>query len=109
MSVVNESWTTSRNYPHPPERVFAAWADPAVKVRWFDLSDGCESNYRSEFQVGGRESVSSRPGNVVPPAVSGLSRGYAPCRSTQARWVPATNAGSRRERRASVMLRERKW
>jgi uncharacterized protein YndB with AHSA1/START domain len=68
MSVVNESWTTSRNYPYPPERVFAAWADPTLKVRWFDLSDGGESNYRSDFRIGGRELVSSRPG-TSPTAV----------------------------------------
>ena len=62
MSVVNESWTTSRDYPYPPARVFAAWADPAVKARWFDPSDEQDSTYRGEFWVGGRESASSRPG-----------------------------------------------
>jgi len=62
VSVVNESWTTSRDYPYPPARVFAAWAEPAIKARWFDPSDEPESTYRGEFRVGGRESASSRPG-----------------------------------------------
>ena len=68
MSVVNESWTTSRDYPYPPARVFAAWADPSVKARWFDLSDEQESTYRGEFRVGGRESASTGPG-TSPAAV----------------------------------------
>ncbi len=62
MTVVNESWTVVRDYPHPPAAVFAAWADPAVKVRWFDLSENAASTYRSEFRIGGRESFSSPPG-----------------------------------------------
>jgi uncharacterized protein YndB with AHSA1/START domain len=61
MTVVNESWTTSRDYPYPPADVFAAWADPTVKVRWFDFSDPDSTNYCSEFRVGGRESVSTPP------------------------------------------------
>jgi uncharacterized protein YndB with AHSA1/START domain len=68
MSVINESWTTSRDYPYPPARVFAAWADPAVKARWFDPSDEQESTYRGEFRVGGRESASTRAG-TSPVAV----------------------------------------
>lgn len=68
MSVLNESWATSRDYPYPPARVFAAWADPTVKARWFDLSDGQESTYRGEFRVGGRESASTAAG-TSPVAV----------------------------------------
>ena len=65
MTVETGSWSLTRDYPHPPSRVFDAWADPAVKVRWFDLSDPADlaaSTYRSDFRVGGRESVSSPPG-----------------------------------------------
>ena len=65
MSVETGSWSVIRDYPHPPARVFAAWADPAVKARWFDLSDppdAAASTYRSDFRVGGRESASSPPG-----------------------------------------------
>ncbi len=64
MTVVNESWTVSRDYPQAPAAVFAAWADPAVKIRWFDLSDSNRSTYRSEFRIGGQESFSSPPGDV---------------------------------------------
>lgn len=50
MSVVNESWTTARDYSHPPQRVFAAWADPVVKARWFDLSEAAEATYEAEYR-----------------------------------------------------------
>ena len=65
MNVETGSWSLTRDYPHPPNRVFDAWADPAIKVRWFDLSDPADlapSTYFSDFRVGGRESVSSPPG-----------------------------------------------
>lgn len=62
MSVVNESWTTARDYVHPTWQVFAAWADPVVKARWFDLSEAAKSTYRGEFRVGGRESARSPAG-----------------------------------------------
>lgn len=33
--VLHSSFTLERSYPATPERVFAAWADPAAKARWF--------------------------------------------------------------------------
>lgn len=64
MSVEHGTWATSRHYPHPPAAVFAAWADPAVKVRWFDLSHS-GGDYRLDFRVGGAESYRS-PDGVTP-------------------------------------------
>jgi len=56
------SWTVERDYPHPSKRVFAAWADPKVKVRWFDLSGNEAPDYRGEFRVGGMESFRTPTG-----------------------------------------------
>lgn len=55
MSIENSSWTIERDYPHPPERVFTAWADPSLKVRWFDLSGNDNPDYHGDFRVGGTE------------------------------------------------------
>ena len=39
--VTHASFTLERSYPTPPARVFAAWADPALKSRWFTGGDAC--------------------------------------------------------------------
>ncbi len=62
MSVDNSSWTIEREYPHPPDRVFGAWADPSLKVRWFDLSGSENPDYHGEFRVGGSESFRTPAG-----------------------------------------------
>jgi uncharacterized protein YndB with AHSA1/START domain len=65
MSVENSSWTVERDYPHPPGRVFAAWADPGTKVRWFDLSGAEDPDYSADFRVGGTERFRT-PAGVEP-------------------------------------------
>ena len=62
MSVEHDSWALERDYPQPPGRVFAAWADPAVKARWFDLSGEPEPDYHSDFRVGGAETFRTAAG-----------------------------------------------
>jgi uncharacterized protein YndB with AHSA1/START domain len=62
VSVEHDSWTLERDYPQPPGQVFAAWADPAVKVRWFDLSGTPESDYSSDFRIGGAETFRTAAG-----------------------------------------------
>jgi uncharacterized protein YndB with AHSA1/START domain len=62
VTIDNDTWTVERDYPHPPEKVFAAWADPAVKVRWFDLSDAPDPDYAGDFRVGGTETYRTAAG-----------------------------------------------
>ncbi|MHB1534294.1 MAG: SRPBCC domain-containing protein [Acidimicrobiales bacterium] len=62
MSVDNSSCTIEHDYPHPPERVFTAWADPNLKVRWFDLSGNDNPDYHGDFRVGGTERFRTPPG-----------------------------------------------
>lgn len=55
-SVTHATITAERVYTAPPERVFAAWADPVVKARWFGYPDGWETiEYRLDFRMDGRE------------------------------------------------------
>src|SRR5690242_10242932 len=54
--VTHASFTLERSYPVPPARVFAAWADPALKSRWFTGGDACP-NHQLDFRVGGREAA----------------------------------------------------
>jgi uncharacterized protein YndB with AHSA1/START domain len=66
-SVEHASFTIERRYDAPPHRVFAAWADPAAKGRWFAGAEGWESApLEFDFREGGLEVGRSRlPGGPL--------------------------------------------
>jgi uncharacterized protein YndB with AHSA1/START domain len=51
-SVTHATFTLERTYPVTPDRVFNAWADRDVKVRWFA---GNSDGYELDFHIGGVE------------------------------------------------------
>lgn len=59
-SVTHAAFTLERVYPAAPARVFAAWADPAAKARWFAAPGG---EHELDFRVGGREVNRGRHGD----------------------------------------------
>lgn len=54
-SITHASFTIKRIYDASPAQVFAAWADPAIKRRWFSGSDEASPGHELDFQVGGKE------------------------------------------------------
>ena len=55
-SVTHATFVVERIYPAAPARVFAAWADPTIKARWFgDADTGDDGAVIFDFRVGGRE------------------------------------------------------
>jgi uncharacterized protein YndB with AHSA1/START domain len=48
----HSTFSLERSYPSGPARVFAAWAEPAAKARWFA---GPDSGHRLDFRIGGHE------------------------------------------------------
>jgi uncharacterized protein YndB with AHSA1/START domain len=58
-STRHSTFVIERDFEAKPARVFAAFADPAVKARWFVGPDDWESsNHSLDFRVGGVEHVS---------------------------------------------------
>lgn len=66
-NVTHATFVIERNYPHAPAKVFAAFADPNSKAKWFvGPAEWDKSNHKLDFRVGGKESVSGGPpGGVV--------------------------------------------
>lgn len=55
-SVTHATFVIQRRYDASPTRVFNAWADPAVKTRWFGgPPEHAPDEYELDFRVGGRE------------------------------------------------------
>jgi uncharacterized protein YndB with AHSA1/START domain len=50
-SVTHATFVIERTYAASPHRVFAAFADPAAKQRWFAVTD----EYQLDFRIGGHE------------------------------------------------------
>jgi uncharacterized protein YndB with AHSA1/START domain len=62
-STEHATFTIERTYDAEPARVFAAWADPVAKTRWFG---GGSDDYELDFRVGGRElNRGGEPGGAV--------------------------------------------
>src|SRR3974390_3499381 len=54
-TVTHSTFVVERSYPQPPERVFAAFAQPARKRRWYAEGDHEIQEFEMEFRVGGSE------------------------------------------------------
>jgi len=54
-SLTHSTFAVERSYPQPPDRVFAAFAQPARKRRWYAEGDHEIQEFEMEFRVGGSE------------------------------------------------------
>jgi uncharacterized protein YndB with AHSA1/START domain len=60
-AVVHDTFVLEETYPVSPARVFAAFADPALKRRWFAEGGAHDTEaYALDFQVGGLETARYR-------------------------------------------------
>jgi uncharacterized protein YndB with AHSA1/START domain len=66
-SVIHNTFSFERSYPTSPECVFAAFADPAKKRRWYAEHETHEAvEFIMDFRVGGMERSSYRLGEATP-------------------------------------------
>ena len=55
-TVIHDTFVIEQSYPVPPARLFAAFADPALKRRWFaEGSNHDVEAFEMDFRVGGAE------------------------------------------------------
>ena len=69
-TATHATFVIERSFPNTPEQVFAAFADPAKKRRWFGSPNGADE-FEMDFRVGGRERTRRRitEGSPVKGAV----------------------------------------
>lgn len=77
MSITHNTFVIERNFPSTPERVFAAFAAPAKKRRWFAEAHHHEvGTYEMDFRVRGLETSRYKMNATTPlPGVELLSTG----------------------------------
>ncbi|HZZ67866.1 MAG TPA: SRPBCC family protein [Phenylobacterium sp.] len=64
---LHDTFVIERTYPQPPARVFAAFADPAKKRRWYGEADNHSVEaFEMDFRVGGVERATYRLGPNTP-------------------------------------------
>ncbi|MGH9520800.1 MAG: SRPBCC domain-containing protein [Terriglobales bacterium] len=66
-TIVHNTFVVERSYPQPPDRVFAAFAQPGRKRRWYAEGDHEIQEFEMEFRVGGAERYrySFKPGHPI--------------------------------------------
>jgi uncharacterized protein YndB with AHSA1/START domain len=54
-SAIHNTFVIDRSYPQPPARVYAAFAQPAQKRRWYAEGDHEIQEFELDFRAGGSE------------------------------------------------------
>jgi uncharacterized protein YndB with AHSA1/START domain len=78
-SVLHNTFTIERVYDAPRARVFAAFADPEAKLKWFGAPpDWTERRQGIDFRVGGREYSSARDTAGMMHVMDGIYHDIVP-------------------------------
>lgn len=73
-AIAHNTFVIEKDYPKPPEKVFAAFADMAKKKRWYAAGGAHDVvSYEMDFRVGGREVLVGKMKEGTPIAGSVLT------------------------------------
>src|SRR3569832_596679 len=65
-AIVHDTFVLERSFTKPPEKVFAALADPAKKQRWYGAGHNNMQTFKMDFRPGGAETATYRMGDNTP-------------------------------------------
>jgi uncharacterized protein YndB with AHSA1/START domain len=86
-AAVKPSLTLKRRLNARPEKVYAAWTDPAQIVKWFGPDSGAVTKADVDLRVGGRYAIQFSTEDGEEHNVSGLYREVAPNERLQFTWA----------------------
>ncbi len=100
---VKPSLTLKRRLNAAPEKVYAAWAQPANLMRWFGPDSGAVTRAELDLRVGGRYTIVFHTEDGEEHHVSGLYREVAPNEKLVFTW--AWRSTPERESLVTVQIR----
>lgn len=74
-NTAHATFTLERRYPASPDHVFAAWANPSAKKRWFA---GEDAEHSLDFRVGGTEVTRGKNPEGDPLTAESIYRDIVP-------------------------------
>jgi uncharacterized protein YndB with AHSA1/START domain len=84
---VKPSLTLKRRLNARPEKVYAAWTDPAQIVKWFGPDSGAVTKAETDVRIGGRYIVIFHTEDGEEHHVSGVYREVVPNERLQFTWA----------------------
>jgi uncharacterized protein YndB with AHSA1/START domain len=88
LALLRPSLTIKRRFNASPEKVYAAWTDPAKVSQWFGCSDASVIEAIFDVRVGGSYAIATRKENGEENRASGIYREVVPNRKLVFTWTP---------------------
>lgn len=104
-AIVHSTFVVERSYPKPPATVFAQFAEPAKKRRWYAQGERQEVEaYELDFRVGGTEHLIARLGEDTPIPGTKITYAQSFCEIQPDRRIVFTQNMDLDDRRISCAL-----
>ena len=84
---IKPSLTLKRRFNAAPEKVYAAWTEPAHLAKWFGPDAGAVTRAETDLRVGGRYTIVFHTEDGEEHYVSGVYREVVPNQKLQFTWA----------------------